>query len=60
MRLLIEAVRVIDSRQNIDKNPKVRSLVELCFLSSVILIENLSDELEDLRHEFVLVEVEFA
>ena len=55
LSLLIEAVRMVDSRKNIHEHPVVRSLVEISLLNSVVIIKNLADELENLGHELVFV-----
>jgi len=58
LSFLVEAIRMVHSCQNVHEHSVVRSLIEISFIDSVILIKNFSDELKDLCHELMLVELE--
>ena len=54
----VEAIRVVDSREDVHQHPVVWSLIEVLLLRSMLLIKYFADELKHLCHHLVLVEAE--
>jgi len=49
---------VVDGCENIHQHPVEGSLIELRLLGSVLLVDDLTNEFQNFRHELVLVEAE--
>lgn len=58
LSLLIEAVGGVEDSQDVDQHAVVRLLVEVVRKLTVVRVELLLHELEDFRHELLLVEFE--
>ena len=58
LRLGIEAVRVVHSRENVHEHAVVWPLVELRLLGAMIFVKDITDIVKDFGHELMLVEVE--
>lgn len=54
----VEAIGMVDGREDVHQHPVVWSLIEVLLLRSMLLVEYLTDELKYLRHHLVLIEAE--
>lgn len=54
----VEAIRVVDSCEDVHEHPVVWSLIEVLLLRSMLLIKYFTNELKHLCHNLVLIEAE--
>lgn len=54
----VEAIGMVDSREDVHQHPVVWSLIEVLLLCSMLLVEYLTNELKYLCHHLVLIEAE--